>query len=130
MNYPMREGKNGPIHHLPTELKVRRRRRGAWEMVLKRGKEHKRKGFGKDDEGLQRAIKAGELLAARLGLTLEKAAPVERLFGAVAQEWYEGGFHRWAPSTRERYAGIVRDYLPSMEQLPLTHLNRHQVKQL
>jgi integrase len=130
MNYPMREGKNGPIYHLATGLYVRRSHRGAWEMVVKRGKEHKRKTFGKEEEGLHLAIKAGELLAARLRLTLEKTAPVERLFGAVAQEWYEGGFHRWAPSTRERYAGILRDYLACWERLPLTQIDRHQVKQL
>jgi integrase len=130
MTYPMREGKSGPIYHLATGLYVRRSHRGAWEMVVKRGKEYKRKAFGKDEEGLQRAIKAAELLATRLKLTLAKTAPVERLFGAVAQEWYEGGFHRWAPSTRERYAGILRDYLSSWEGLLLTQIDRHQVKQL
>jgi hypothetical protein len=93
MTYPMREGKNGPIYHLANGLYVRRSHRGAWEMVVKRGREHKRKAFGNDEEGLKRAIKAGELLAGKLKLVLAKAAPGERLFG-VAQEWYEGGFHR------------------------------------
>ncbi len=130
MNYPMREGKNGPIYHLSTGLYVRRSHRGAWEMVVKRGQEHKRKAFGKDEEGLMQAIKATELLAAKLGLTLEKAATVERTFGAVAQEWYEGGFHRWAPATRERYAGILRDHLFCWERLPLEQIDRQQVKKL
>lgn len=106
MNYPMREGKNGPIYHLATGLYVRRSHRGAWEMVVKRGKEHRRRAFGKDEEGLRRAVQAAELLAAKLKLILKKEGPVSRTFGVVAQEWYEGGFHRWTPATRERYAGM------------------------
>ena len=129
MIYPMREGKNGPIYHLATGLYVRRSHRGAWEMVVKRGKEHKRRSFGKDDEGLRRAVQAAELLAAKLRLTLQKKAPGSYTFGAVAREWYEGGFHRWTPATRERYAGILRDHLTGWEEMPLEQIDRHRVKQ-
>jgi integrase len=129
MNYPMREGKNGPIYHLSTGLYVRRSHRGSWEMAVKRGKENKRRAFGKDDEGLRRAFQAAELLATKLGLTLERNVPESPTFGAVAREWYEGGFHRWSPATRERYVGILRDHLAGWEGIPLGQIDRHRVKQ-
>jgi hypothetical protein len=83
MNYPKREGKNGPIFQVAEGLYVALTEYGTWQLVLKRGRERKKKTFGSGEAELSRAIKAAELLAAKLGLTLEK--PEDRTFGILAQ---------------------------------------------
>jgi integrase len=127
-NYPMKEGKNGPIYQVAQGLYVALTGYGTWQLVLKRGRDRKKKTFGSGEEELDRAVKAAELLAARLGLALEK--PEDRSFGILAQSWLEDNAPRWRPATLERYQCIVRDFLRPLNQLPLVHVDRAKVKKL
>ena len=72
MDYPQKEGKHGPIYQISEGLYVTLNEYGSWAVIFKRGTERKKKSFGKTEEDLRKAIKAAELLAAKLGLTLEK----------------------------------------------------------
>jgi len=128
MNYPKKEGKNGPIIQVAEGLYVALTEYGTWQLVFKRGRERKKKSFGPGEEELIRAIKAAELLASRLGLTLEK--PEDRTFGILAQSWLEANVSRWRPATLERYQCIVRDFLRPLHYLPLSQVDRAQVKKL
>jgi integrase len=97
-------------------------------LVLRRGTQRKKKTFGKGHEELQRAIKAAELLAARMGLTLERQTDLT--FGMVAEEWYNLNAGRWRPGTKERYECIVRNHLRPLEKMPLEKVDKMQVKRL
>ena len=100
-------------------------------LIIRRGPGRKKKrSFGKTEEDWRQAIKAAELLAVRLGLTLEKQKDSGRTFGMVAQEWYELNAGRWRPGTKERYECIVRDHLRPLEKLPLEKVDKAQVKRL
>jgi hypothetical protein len=87
-------------------------------MVVRRGTERKKRSFGKTEEDLHRALKAAELLAAKLNLPLEQPLR-ERTFGQVAEAWFNDGVHRWRPGTQERYRSILRDFLKPLYHLPL-----------
>jgi integrase len=128
MNYPKKEGKNGPIFQIAEGLYVALTEYGTWQLVFKRGRERKKKTFGPGEEELSRAIKAAELLAARLGLNLEKAEDLT--FGILAQSWLEANASRWRPATIERYQCIVRDFLRPLHHLILSDVDRAQVKKL
>jgi hypothetical protein len=99
-------------------------------VILRHGSERKKKSFGKTEEDRQRAIKTAELLAARLGLTLERQSEEGRTFGMVADEWFNLNAGRWRPGTQERYACIVRDHLRPLEKMPLEKVDKAQVKRL
>jgi integrase len=128
MNYPYKEGKYGPIYQVAQGITVTPNEWGSWLVILRRGSERRKKAFGKDEDNLRQALKAAERLAARLGLSLERQGDLT--FGQVAQEWLELNDPRWQPSTRERYAGIVRDYLKPLHQLPLGQIDRGLIKRL
>lgn len=129
MGYPQKEGKHGPIYHIADGISVSPNEWGAWQLVLRRGPERKKRSFGKNEEGQRQAIKVAELMATRLGLTLEKPV-TDRTFGMVAEEWYELNAGRWRPGTRERYQCIVRDHLRPLHKLSLEEVSKAQVKKL
>jgi hypothetical protein len=126
MDYPQKEGKHGPIYQIADGIFVVPNEWGTWQVVLKRGSERKKKSFGKGEQDRQRAIKAAELLAAKLDLTLEKQKG-DRTFGMVAEQWYELNAGRWQPGTRERYQCIVRDHLRPLHKLSLEEVSKAQV---
>ncbi len=128
MEYLKKEGKHGPIFQVAEGLYVALTKYGTWQLVFKRGRDRKKKTFGSGEEELNRALRAAELLAARLGLTLEK--PEERNFGILAQSWLETNAPRWRPATLERYQCIVRDFLRPLHHLSLTQVDRAKVKKL
>lgn len=128
MEYPRKEGRYGPIFNVAEGLFLTLTERGSWQVVLKRGSVRKKKSFGKTEEARERALKAAELLAARLGLTLERRT--DRTFGMIAGTWYEDGFSRWQPTTQERYRCIIRDFLRPLHHLPLGQVDRVRVRQL
>lgn len=130
MGYPTKEGRNGPIYQIADGLTITPDERGTWLLVLRSGAARKKRSFGKTVEDRQRAIKAAELLAARLGLSLEKKTEQGRTFGMVAEEWYNSGVAKWRPGTQERYNSIIRDFLPPLSILPLDQVDRIQVKKL
>lgn len=129
MEYPKKEGKHGPIYQIAEGLYITPNEWGSWLVVLKRGTQRKKKAFGKGGENLNRAFKAAELLAAKLGLTLEKQ-DAEKTFGEMAKEWFELNASRWKPGTIERYECIIRDFLRPLEKMPLTEVAKVHVKQL
>jgi integrase len=130
VEYPKKEGRHGPIYQIADCLFVVYTPYGTWQLVLRRGAQRKKKTFGKGEEERQRAIKAAELLAARLDLTPERQADTSRTFGMVAEEWYRLNAARWQPSTKERYQCIVRDFLRPLHNLPLNQVDRSRVKRL
>lgn len=129
-NYPQKEGKHGPIYQVADCLFVQFTEYGTWQLVLRKGAERKKKTFGKGDDELQRAIKAAELLAARLNLNLTTRTDIGRTFGMMAKEWYELNSGRWRPGTKERYECIIREHLQPLEKMPLEQVDKAQVKRL
>jgi integrase len=78
---------------------------------------------------LARALKAAELLAAKLGLATSQTARPQT-FGAMAEEWFRLNAAGWRPGTRERYGYILRTFLKPLEHLPLEQVQKVQVKHL
>jgi integrase len=130
LNYPQKEGKYGPIYQVADGISVTPNEWGSWLLILRRGADRKKKAFGKSEVDQRRAIKAAELLAARMGLILEKQMDTGRTFGKAAQEWYELNAGRWRPGTKERYECIIREHLRPLEKLALEQVDKAQVKKL
>ena len=129
MGYSQKEGKHGPIYQIANGISVTSDDRGTWLLVLRRGTGRTKRSFGKTEADRLQAIKAAELLATRLGLTVEKLV-TDRTFGMMAEEWYELNAGRWQPGTQERYRCIVRDHLRPLHQLSLGEVSKAQVKKL
>lgn len=127
--YPFKEGKHGLIYQIADGVSVTPDARGSWQLVLRRGWERKKRSFGKTDTDRRRAIKAAELMALRLGLSLTKPV-TDRTFGMVAQEWFELNAGRWRPGTIERYECIIREHLKPLNKLPLEQVDKAQVKRI
>lgn len=130
MGYPQKEGRYGAIYQIADGISVLMDGRGTWMVLAKLGSERKKRSFGKTEEDRQRAIKAAELVAAKLGLTLERQGEADKTFGEMAKEWFELNAGRWKPGTRERYECIIRDFLRPLEKMPLAQVEKVQVKQL
>ncbi len=132
MNYPKTDGVYGPNYKIAEGLYVRVSHRGSWEVLYKKGGKQKKQSFGKGEENLIRAINAAEVLAAKLGLPLNRLVDpaAHRTFGMVIEEWSSLNSQRWQPGTRERYQGIVRDFLRPLHNLPLERVDRVKVKRL
>jgi integrase len=129
LNYPKKEGKYGPIYHVAEGISVTPNEWGSWLLILRRGSDRKKKAFGKSEEDQQRAIKAAELLAAKLGLTLEREV-TERTFSTLIEKWYSLNEQRWQPGTKERYQCIIRDFLRPLHNLPMEQVDRTRIKRL
>jgi hypothetical protein len=100
VEYPTKEGKYGYIYHIASRITVAPDEYGTWMLIIRPGPGQKKKrAFGKSGEDQRRAIKAAELVAVRMGLTLEKQKDSGRTFGMVAREWYEINAGRWRPGT-------------------------------
>jgi integrase len=130
LNYPTKEGKYGSIYQIADGISVTPNEWGSWLVILRRGSDRKKKAFGKTEEDRERAMKAAELLATKLGLTLERQSEEGRTFGMVADEWFNLNAGRWRPGTQERYECIVRDHLRPLEKMPLEKVDKAQVKRL
>ena len=129
MGYPKKEGKHGPIYHITDGISVTPNEWGSWLLILRRGSDRKKKAFGKTEEDLKRAMKAAELLATKLGLTLERQV-AERTFSTLIEEWYSLNEQRWQPGTKERYQCIIRDFLRPLHNLRMEQVDRNRVKRL
>jgi integrase len=91
----------------------------------------KKKAFGKSEEDRRRAIKAAELMAVRMGLTLSKQADTEtNTLEMIIGEWYSLNEQRWQPGTKERYQCIIRESLRPLHNLPMEQVDRTRVKRL
>ncbi|MEJ2071578.1 MAG: site-specific integrase, partial [Syntrophobacterales bacterium] len=128
-DYPKTSGRYGPIYRVAPGLYVKLNAHESWWLVLSKGKENKKKSFGKGEAGLVRALKAAELLAAKLDLALSQPAR-PRTFGAMAEEWFRLNAAGWRPGTQERYDYILRTFLKPLEYLPLEQVQKVQVKHL
>jgi hypothetical protein len=47
MEYPKKEGKNGPIYQIADGISVMLNEWGTWSLILRHGPERKKKSFGK-----------------------------------------------------------------------------------
>jgi integrase len=129
--YPQKEGKHGAIYQIAEGITVTPDERGTWLLVVRSGTERKKRSFGKTDEDRQRAIKAAELVAAKMQLTLEKQENTEiRSFEMLVKEWYGLNEQRWQPGTKERYQCIIRDFLRPLNRLSMDQVDRNQIKRL
>jgi integrase len=129
LNYSRKEGKHGPIYQLAEGLYVTLNEYGSWMLIFKRGSARKKKSFGKTEEDLNRAVKAAELLAAKMMITLENTN-AEKIFGELIEEWYSLNEQRWQPGTQERYKCITKDFLRPLQNLTLSRVDRITVKKL
>jgi len=127
--YVTKEGRYGLIYQIADGVSVTPDVRGTWLLVLRYGTERNKRSFGKTDDDRLRAIKAAELAAARLGLSMSKPV-TDRTFGMVAQEWFELNSGRWRPGTKERYECIIREHLRPLNKLPLEQVDKAQVKRV
>jgi integrase len=110
---------------------VTRNEWGTWQVLLRQGTERKKKSFGKSTEDQQRAFKAAEMFAVRMGLALEKQTEGKiRTFEMLIREWYSLNEQRWQPGTKERYQCIIRDFLRPLHNLPMEQVDRNRVKRL
>jgi integrase len=131
MKYPKKEGKCGPIYQIADGITVLTDERGTWLVLVKSGPHRKKRSIGKTEEDRQRALKAAELVAIKMGLALEKQADTEgKTFEMLMEEWYDLNEPRWQPGTRERYRCITRDFLRPLHKLPLDRVDRHRIKRL
>jgi integrase len=130
--YPQTEGKHGPIYQISEGIFVSLNEFGSWELILRRGCDRKKKAIGKGGDNLTKAIKAAELLAAKLELPLnrEESPATKRTFSMVIDEWYSLNVQRWQPGTQERYQCIIRNFLRPLHNLPLDQVDRLKVKRL
>jgi integrase len=129
-DYPTREGKHGLIYDIATGVRVSSSVDGTWEVSVKYQGFRDRKRFGKD---LEKAVKYGELVAAKLGITPKPPGEclAQYTVEQAAQDWMAGNRARWKPNTLERYSGLVRDFvLPALGQKPLEKVDRNAVKDL
>jgi integrase len=131
MEYPQKEGKHGPIYQVSEGVIVSMNEWGTWQVLLRQGTERKKRSFGKTEEDRQRAIKAAELVAVKMGWALEKQADTEiRTFEMLIKEWYSLNEQRWQPGTKERYQCIIRDFLRPLHNLPMDQVDRYRIKRL
>ena len=133
MNYPTSEGKNGLIYHIAEGVRVIPTRTGYWTLDVYQKGERDRRNFEKGEEGMKKAIKAGELYAAKMGLANRKGEQEHRIItiSDVAAEWLKANHARWSFGTFERYSSIVRDFVtPMIGGLPVKKVARNDVKDL
>lgn len=129
MEYPTTEGRNGPIYHIATGIYVGQNPHGNWEVIIRALNRRKRKSCGKGQDGLTKAIKMAELMAAKMGL-LEQPT-TDRTFSNIADEWVKLNRQRWSPNTLERYSGILKDFVrPILGGYPLLNVTRNKVREL
>jgi hypothetical protein len=129
VDYQQSDGKYGPIYHIAEGLRVALNEWGSWEVLLKKEGNRKKKAFGRGEENFKKAIKAAEMLALKMGISLERKA-VNKTFGTVIEEWYSLNAQRWQPGTKERYQCIVREFLRPLHKLPLDQVDRIRRKRL
>jgi hypothetical protein len=96
MGYPQKEGKYGIIYQVAAGITVLPDEYGTWMVMANLEMGRKKKAFGKSEEDMRRAIKAAELLAVKMGLTLEKQQNTEtKTFEMLIREWYGLNEQRW-----------------------------------
>jgi hypothetical protein len=103
--------------------------RGTWLLLIKPGPNRKKQSFGKTEEDGQGAIKATELIAEKMGLPLARQTDPQTV-ETLVDEWYSLNEQRWQPATKERYRGIIRDFLPPLKKVPMEQVDRLKVKRL
>jgi hypothetical protein len=131
VEYPQKEGRHGPIFQIAEGVMVTRNEWGTWQVLLRQGMERKKKSFGKSTEDRDRAFKAAEMFAVRMGLALEKQTEGEiRTFEMLIKEWYSLNEQRWQPGTKERYQCIIRDFPRPLHNLPMEQVDRNRIKRL
>jgi integrase len=130
MEYPIKEGKYGLIYIIGNGIRVTQTKYGTWQLSLKLSGQRKRQNFSGDD-ALEKGIKAGELLAAKLGIMPEGKNERMLIFSQASETYLASNRHRWAHGTYERYYTIVRDYIdPVIGGFPIDKVSRTRVKDL
>jgi len=130
MEYPIKEGKYGSIYIIADGLRVTQTKYGSWQLSLKHGRLRKRRNFS-GEGALDRALKAGELLAAKLEIMPNGKKSSVKNFSQVSEEWLASNSKRWTEGTYERFYTIARDFLnPVIGEFPIGSVNRNRVKDL
>ena len=112
--YKQKEGKHGPIYHVARGIQVRQDARGKWTLFLEKGGMRKNRTIGSGREGLTKAIKIAEEIAAKLDTFLpyeqrqEESSRSTSEFIPCSKAWLEGNSGKWSSYTYERYETILR----------------------
>lgn len=130
MEYPVKEGKYGLIYTIADGLRVTQTKYGTWQLSLKHGIMRKRRNFNGED-AMQKALRAGELLAAKLDIIPDGKKLNVKTVSHVSEEWLAANRIRWTEGTYERYYTIARDFLiPVIGEFPIASINRNRIKDL
>ena len=112
--YKQKEGKHGPIYHVARGIQVRQDARGKWTLFLEKGGMRKNRTIGSGREGLTKAIKIAEEIAAKLDTFLpheqrqEESSRSTSEFIPCSKAWLEENSGKWSSYTYERYETILR----------------------
>jgi integrase len=128
-------GKHGKSYYVDRGIQVRKDRRGKWAVYAQRNGRRKNRTVGEGREGLIRAIKLAEAIAAQKerGLTPQRDAAADKRLPAFidyAHEWYRAGYKKWKDCTAERYEEILRIYIEPSTcfKKPIDQVGRRDIK--
>ena len=128
-------GKYGKNYIVARGIQVRKDRRGKWTVYVQRNGQRKNKTMGEGREGLIKAIKLAEAIAAQKerGLGRRKDAEADKQLPAFidyAHDWFRAGCKKWKDSTVERYEQVLRLYLEKEVcfKNPIGQVRRRDVK--
>lgn len=129
--YKTSEGKYGLTYMIAEGVNVVTTQYSTYQLVIVHQGRRKKSSFGGGEDGLKMALDAAERMAAKLGLGKRAATDQLVTVSQVATEWMETNRGRWSPSTKERYGGVVRDFIePVIGKHPIKRVTRSNVKDL
>jgi len=135
--YSPTQGKYGPIYKVGKGIKVRQDCRGKWALFFDIEGNRKNRTIGSGREGLTKAIKAAEKIAAGLSgpYPIESdsapSASDAPKFSSHIRKWLEANQPRWNQYTYDRYEGMVRNYIlkdPVFRSRRLDEIKRPDVR--
>jgi integrase len=130
MNYPTNDGKYGPIYSIAEGVKVMVTDRNRWQLVVCHGGQRDRRNFEAGNEGLKKALQAGELYAAKIGLKTSGDKELVTV-SQVAEEYLKCNRSRWAYETYERYYSIIQNHInPVIGSIPIQKVGRNRVREM
>jgi integrase len=111
-----KQGKHGPIYNVVRGVTVRKDTRDIWAVYIEKGGKRKSIDFGIGRDGLAKAIKAAETIAASLNKLVLKPTGIKKkssrhMFSAYSKQWLEGNVKLWSTGTYQRYGEVLRLYI-------------------
>jgi integrase len=134
--YSPKKGKFGSVYHVAKGIQVRKDQRGKWTVYATKNGLRKNKTIGEGRSGLVSAIKAAEVIAAKIdklataGERPLSEKPKGPRFKDYSRQWLTGNTARWSPYTQERYEQIFRLHIwpHAIFKKPLSDIGRKEIK--